>query len=108
MACFPPNRFGIVFVTGEALLKGILGCGIRLFLSKCLSICRKLGDIANAVWRYFGAIFGILIGHNWKTTVLTWFCRAKSSSQVGIIVRIIPIIFTWRLWRRRCLARMEG
>ncbi|XP_035549712.1 uncharacterized protein LOC118349411 [Juglans regia] len=66
------------------------------------------GDIANYTWCYFGAYLGIPIGQNWKDTVKRWFRRANNSSQVGIILGILPVIITWRLWRRRCLARMEG
>jgi hypothetical protein len=51
-----------------------------------------------------GAIFGLPLRGNWKETVSLWFHRASSSSQVGIIVGLLPSF----LWRRICVARMEG
>lgn len=66
------------------------------------------GEFPHRVWSFFGSLIGIPLGRTWKQNAEIWFRRASSSSQVGVIVGIIPIIITWRLWRRRCLARMEG
>jgi len=66
------------------------------------------GNFANRVWRYCGANFGLPVGGNWKETVEAWFRRANSSTQVGILVGLLPSFLSWHLWRRGCVARMEG
>ncbi|XP_042944671.1 uncharacterized protein LOC122278558 [Carya illinoinensis] len=66
------------------------------------------GDFPRKIWLTFSNLFGLPMGRNWEQHVSSWFRRAKSSSQVGYIVGLMPVIITWRLWRQRCLARMEG
>ncbi|XP_042986314.1 uncharacterized protein LOC122314764 [Carya illinoinensis] len=66
------------------------------------------GDFPKKIWLTFSNLFGLPMGRNWEQHVSSWFRRAKSSSQVGVIMGLMPVIITWRLWRRRCLARMEG
>ncbi|KAF5444598.1 hypothetical protein F2P56_033719 [Juglans regia] len=41
-------------------------------------------------------------------TCLSWFRRASNASQAGVILGVLPIVISWRLWTRRCKARMEG
>ncbi|XP_041001624.1 uncharacterized protein LOC121247322 [Juglans microcarpa x Juglans regia] len=55
------------------------------------------GEFPQRVWSFFGNLFGIPLGKSWKQHVGIWFRRASSSSQVGFIVGILPIIVTWRL-----------
>lgn len=69
-----------------------------------------LGEFATQVWKCACIHLGMpfLIGREWKERVECWFHRAKRSSCSGQIIGILPIIITWRLWWRRCKARMEG
>ncbi|KAG2701736.1 hypothetical protein I3760_06G058100 [Carya illinoinensis] len=62
------------------------------------------GDFPRKIWLTFSNLFGLPMGRNWEQHVSSWFRHAKSSSQVGVIVGLMPVIITWRLWRRRCLA----
>ncbi|XP_035545929.1 uncharacterized protein LOC118348419 [Juglans regia] len=66
------------------------------------------GDFPKQIWSFFGNLFGLPVGSNWKLHVSSWFRRAQSNSHMGIIICLLPVIITWRIWRRRCLARMEG
>ncbi|XP_035549769.1 uncharacterized protein LOC118349441 [Juglans regia] len=43
----------------------------------------------------------------WKEQTNFWFRRAGSSSQIRIILGLIPSIISWELWERRCKAQYE-
>jgi len=53
-------------------------------------------------------MLGLPIGRNWYETCLSWFWRASYASQIGVILGALPTVISWRLWTRRCKARMEG
>lgn len=45
---------------------------------------------------------------NWWQRVIFWFRCAKKISQMGVIIGLLPILISWKLWRWRCLAKMVG
>ncbi|KAF5447364.1 hypothetical protein F2P56_032920 [Juglans regia] len=66
------------------------------------------GEVAGGIWKKCGALLGLPVGRLWRETCLSWFRRASNSSQIGVILGLLPIIISWRLWGRRCSARMEN
>ncbi|KAF5442116.1 hypothetical protein F2P56_036937 [Juglans regia] len=68
-----------------------------------------LGNFAEQVWGICSNQLGmpILEGHTWKQMIESWYRRANNSHS-GQLIGILPSIITWRLWWRRCKARMEG
>ncbi|KAG2685816.1 hypothetical protein I3760_10G143300 [Carya illinoinensis] len=68
------------------------------------------GDVAKAVWEKATVTLGVrCMGFSsWRARVSAWFSCAKRSSQREILVGLIPSLITWRLWLRRCKARMES
>ncbi|KAF5459726.1 hypothetical protein F2P56_019648 [Juglans regia] len=65
-------------------------------------------NVAAEVWKKIGVMLGLPIGINWYETCLSWFRRASNASQTGVILGVLPTVISWRLWTRRCKARMEG
>ncbi|KAK1549213.1 hypothetical protein Q3G72_006683 [Acer saccharum] len=68
------------------------------------------GDFASNLWRKVSAEVGVpFLAHlSWKERVQQWFNRAGRSSQLENLMGLIPCLVIWRLWRRRCAARIEG
>ncbi|CAI9774048.1 unnamed protein product [Fraxinus pennsylvanica] len=68
------------------------------------------GDIAKAVWKWASMALGVhyLEAQSWWTRVNRWFTCAKYVSQREILIGLLPSLITWKLWGRRCKARMEG
>ncbi|KAK3188861.1 hypothetical protein Dsin_028422 [Dipteronia sinensis] len=68
------------------------------------------GDFASNLWRKVSAEVGVtfLSQPSWKERVQLWFNRAGRPSQLGTLMGLIPCLVIWRLWRRRCVARVEG
>lgn len=68
------------------------------------------GRMPAAIWRTCSNILGIpyVARRTWREMVEAWFRRTKNASHVGNLIRLIPIIITWRLWCLRCTARMEA
>ncbi|KAI9153529.1 hypothetical protein LWI28_012716 [Acer negundo] len=58
-------------------------------------------DFASNLWRKVSAE---LEGER----VQQWFNRASQSSQLRTLMGLITCLVIWRLWRRRCTARLEG
>ncbi|XP_042983328.1 uncharacterized protein LOC122312726 [Carya illinoinensis] len=75
-----------------------------------LNHCLAIGDFAKKIWRICSIVLGIpwIEGSSWKQRVECWYRRAKNSNRPGQLLGLLPTIITWRLWRRRCKARMEG
>lgn len=68
------------------------------------------GDLAKQVWDLAGAAFDVscMQTSTWWAQVSSWFACAKKSSLKGSLVGMVPCLITWKLWHRRCKARMEG
>ncbi|XP_042983381.1 uncharacterized protein LOC122312796 [Carya illinoinensis] len=68
------------------------------------------GQFARSVWCRVSAELDILFvpQQRWRERVYAWFSRASRQSQLGMLLGLVPVIVTWRLWKRRCTARMEG
>ncbi|XP_042954647.1 uncharacterized protein LOC122291062 [Carya illinoinensis] len=68
------------------------------------------GDFAEKIWRICSVVLGIpwREGWSWRQRVECWYRRAKNSTRSGQLLGLLPAIITWRLWGRRCKARMEG
>ncbi|KAG2685838.1 hypothetical protein I3760_10G144400 [Carya illinoinensis] len=68
------------------------------------------GNFAQKIWRKYANSFGLPFREyiTWKENLNLWFRRASRSSQMGVIMGILPTVITWKLWTRRCRSRMEG
>ncbi|KAK3230684.1 hypothetical protein Dsin_002565 [Dipteronia sinensis] len=68
------------------------------------------GDFTTNLWRKVLAEVGVsfLSQPNWKERVQLWFNRVGRSSYLGTLIGLIPYLVIWRLWRRRCVATLEG
>ena len=67
------------------------------------------GEIAEQVWRCASLALGIGVqSRTWAHRVEAWMACAKRGTQKGILVGLLPSVITWKLWHRRCQARMEG
>lgn len=67
------------------------------------------GEVVNMVWKKAVEIMMVsnVVIESWKIKINRLFCGAKENSLKGMLMRLILIIITWRLWNRRCKARME-
>ncbi|XP_042952180.1 uncharacterized protein LOC122289263 [Carya illinoinensis] len=68
------------------------------------------GKVARAVWEKAAVMLGVrCMGFSsWRARISAWFCCAKRCFQRGILVGLLPSLITWRMWLRRCKARMEA
>ncbi|CAI9774666.1 unnamed protein product [Fraxinus pennsylvanica] len=68
------------------------------------------GDFADEVWKKLSHYLGLQwrSKQGWWERVQLWCARAKRSTQLGCLLGMLPCLITWRLWVRRCRARMEG
>lgn len=68
------------------------------------------GDMGNVLRKKASIELGInyLASLNWWQQVIFWFRCARKTSQKGVIIGLLPILISWKLWRWRCLAKMEG
>ena len=68
------------------------------------------GEFARQIWRLAAIHLGVHMGffNTWQEQVNFWFRRAGNSSYIRIIFGLIPSIVSWKLWARRCKARLEG
>lgn len=66
------------------------------------------GEVAAEVWKKCSCLLGFPTGRTCRETTLSWFQKASNSSQTEVILGILPIIISWKLWGRRCSARIEG
>ncbi|KAF8406683.1 hypothetical protein HHK36_008774 [Tetracentron sinense] len=66
-------------------------------------------EFAGKVWALAEEALGIsVVPHSWWSRVFQWWSYAKNSTTRGTLIGILPCVITWRLWLRRCKARMEG
>ncbi|KAI9176278.1 hypothetical protein LWI28_000684 [Acer negundo] len=49
-----------------------------------------------------------IVKYSGQSLTECWFNRVGRSSQLGNLIKLIPCLVIWRLWRRRCAARLEG
>lgn len=67
------------------------------------------GKFARLIWMKCASQLGMSIrGGSWREIIAGWFNRAKKSTKMGNLMGLLPSIITWRLWTRRCKARMDG
>ncbi|XP_042980144.1 uncharacterized protein LOC122310314 [Carya illinoinensis] len=96
-------------------------CRIGIPLASKCDCCREgnyedqnhvlaTGEFAEQIWRMCALKLELpcLQGKTWREKVESWYRRAKTSSQSGQLIGMLPSIITWRLWNRRCTARMEN
>ncbi|KAF8413601.1 hypothetical protein HHK36_001593 [Tetracentron sinense] len=66
-------------------------------------------EFAGKMWALAEEALGIsVVPHSWWSRVFQWWSYAKTSTTRGTLIGILPCVITWRLWLRRCKARMEG
>lgn len=67
------------------------------------------GMLVNLVWKRAVSSFGVFNSkeESWRTKIYRWFRCAKNSSRLGLIMGVTPVIVTWRVETRRCIACME-
>ncbi|CAI9756903.1 unnamed protein product [Fraxinus pennsylvanica] len=94
--------------TGVALASRCDCCDTRQV--ETLDNVLNSGNIAKIVWKWASLALGVhyLEAQLWWTRVNRWFTRAKKVSQRVILIGLLPSLITWKLWGRRCKARMEG
>lgn len=82
----------------------------RLRIVEDLNHVLGRGEFAVTVWQKVSAEVGVYfdVRQSWKERVQPWFNRCVGKSQLGSLMGLIPCIVVWRLWRRCCVARMEG
>lgn len=73
------------------------------------------GDIAKAVWKWVSLALGVhyIEAQSWWTRINSWFTcvkkkKKKRTSQLGILIWLLPSLIAWKLWGHRCKAHMEG
>lgn len=67
-------------------------------------------EFATDIWRKVSVEVGVpfLRHQSWKERVQIWFNKASRYSQLRTLMGLIPCLVVWRLWRKRCVARMKG
>lgn len=64
------------------------------------------GFLAYSIWRRVANTLGMfnVDSKNRKIKILIWFRGANERNLASVIVGILPIVITWKLWIRRCRA----
>ncbi|KAG2411216.1 hypothetical protein I3760_Q020700 [Carya illinoinensis] len=89
----------------------VLGCDCCVEKTdETLNHVLSTGLIAGMVWKRGASVFGIMNVENepWRVKISRWYRVAKKSTQKGTVIGLLPAVITWRLWLRRCKARMDG
>lgn len=69
----------------------------------------SIGTFACSKWRSAANTLGMfnVDAKNWKVKILRWFIGAHERTPVGVLVGVLPVVITWKLWMRRCKAHTE-
>ncbi|CAI9759581.1 unnamed protein product [Fraxinus pennsylvanica] len=112
---FPVVYLGVPITSGRLMARHLetLVAKIRTKIAgqvETLDHVLNSGDIAKTVWKWASVALGVhyLEGQSWWSRVNRWFTCAKKVSQRGILIGLLPSLITWKLWGRRCKARIEG
>lgn len=114
--------FKMSFITWRILLKNIptddmiFKFGIRSNL-KC-HCCSRIAQPENIlhifvnsplireVWRYFGGFFDSSGNfYSIQEALITWWSIVPCNPISALLIRICPVILTWKLWKTRCNGR---
>ncbi|KAG2674338.1 hypothetical protein I3760_13G129300 [Carya illinoinensis] len=59
------------------------------------------GTMAFEVWRRVACLLSILCMafKDWWSRCRVWFRCAKKSTQHGVLIKIMPTLISWRLWK---------
>ncbi|XP_071933913.1 uncharacterized protein [Coffea arabica] len=88
-------------------------------LSKC-SCCQQStieslqhlfveGDLAAAVWRFFGLPCGLAMNvEHVRGWMGRWWLRQVKSERLRFVFRLVPILSFWHLWKARNKAMFHG
>ncbi|KAK9268800.1 hypothetical protein L1049_000564 [Liquidambar formosana] len=68
------------------------------------------GPLARAIWMHFTTIFGIRVFDSESPTIrMLRLGRAfAKNSIVHILIRCLPLILYWELWKDRCRRKYDG
>ncbi|XP_040989024.1 uncharacterized protein LOC121236653 [Juglans microcarpa x Juglans regia] len=111
--CMWKAVFGCLSVDSQVRRLGIAlafgcNCCLRRQVETLEHVLGK-GDFAVEVWKMASAEFRVpfVPQQGWQQRVQVWFNRATRQSQLGTLLGLFPSVLVWRLWNRRCMARME-
>ncbi|KAG2713072.1 hypothetical protein I3843_04G149000 [Carya illinoinensis] len=68
------------------------------------------GMVASAIWCRATDLLSVpcMAFDDWWERCKMWFTCAKKKMQRGVLIGIMPTLISWRLWKWRCDAQMQG
>ena len=69
----------------------------------------SIGQLASATWAFFEYSLGLsTLAATVRSRCTTWWLRPVEGKTLRWLMRILPILILWFLWRARNLSRFEG
>ncbi|XP_059289936.1 uncharacterized protein LOC132043485 [Lycium ferocissimum] len=66
-------------------------------------------ELANDIWNFFGASCGIIsTTRDIRVTVMNWWLLKSKNKVHDMLLKCLPTIICWEIWKARCTYRYEG
>ncbi|XP_060182379.1 uncharacterized protein LOC132612052 [Lycium barbarum] len=66
-------------------------------------------ELANDIWNFFGASCGIIsTARDIRVTVMNWWLQRSKNKVHAMLLKCLPTIICWEIWKARCTYRYEG
>ncbi|XP_071906090.1 uncharacterized protein [Coffea arabica] len=77
--------------------------------SKTLQHLFMEGELAVAVWNFFGSLCGVNIARGHLRVYLAcWWYKPTKLERLKFVFRLLPIFVCWNLWKARNIAVFQG
>ena len=67
------------------------------------------GPFSTHIWKYFASSVGINIQQcSLRNRIIQWRNNKGKNDAHRAVIRILPIVICWNLWKNRCAAKYGG